>query len=339
LADRRHVWECAGCHVKVRQIDGSLMAAPTNWRDSICIRCQRENATRGGVVGGDPVTVAELELRRGRTIKRVAALTKLDVGDVTGMHRRLRRDGEIVPPARREPVKRRESAPRALRLPPGARARLEDELRADATRSNAVIAKEVGVSNPTVERYRERLGIDPAPRHRAVKTAPERTESESAKRRVRIARLLHEDPLRADIEVADEVGGSPATVRHVRAMEGIPKPPRRRPGPRRKRAAVEEAIRRDPTKSNQQVADEVGTTAKTTRDVRRKLGLPNPAPHRAEQRSQYLTREQRAALAVLHDHPDLSDREVADRCGLSTTKAVAKARARLEAESGASAPA
>jgi len=100
--------------------------------------------------------------------------------------------------------------------------RILDCLKADPSRPNADIAKEVGCSHGAVAARRKSGGFS-APTHKRRGVDPDRLNYNKAARA-----LLIKDPGRSNIDIAKEVGCAPHTVARTRARlykENLTQPP------------------------------------------------------------------------------------------------------------------
>lgn len=101
---------------------------------------------------------------------------------------------------------------------------------------------------------------------------------------------------------------------------------------RAKVPAVEEALKADPSRTNQALGGELGVRTKTVATVRKRLGLPDANTAAKQKRGEEIRQ-------ALRDHPDLSDAEIGRLLGLAkNTVGAARRKARRDWSSSSTAP-
>jgi hypothetical protein len=116
----------------------------------------------------------------------------------------------------------------------------------------------------------------PKPKSKAKPKGTDRRTARARERTERIEAELRADPSRPNSEIAQALQVPASRVRAVRREMGIPKPTKhkkRAPRAESKTARAKEALTANPSRTNADVADEVGASISVVRVARRSLGL------------------------------------------------------------------
>jgi hypothetical protein len=146
--------------------DDGLLPEPAGWKENVCVACQRENADKEGGNEG----LLRFELQRGTPLKKAAKLAYVTMAVARGVHAGMVHRGEVEDPQRKE-ASRNGSTPHEPRNRQKTehgtwsphREEIERALRADHKRPDAEVAQDFGVTQRTVVRARERLGLPSEP--------------------------------------------------------------------------------------------------------------------------------------------------------------------------------